>query len=405
MPRSAKPTLLVALLVAGSAFLHGQTTTSVEKLDAILNDLPKLVPELPVPKLQRSFDSVTALYASVNLGYATAASSLSVRVYPYSSLANAEQGFSRTLNMLPAPYDRMEMRHGMTLYWWDNSGPIRVLFQLGTSVVEIGAPIPFTSSIVTKVSEALINEIAGPASSLPINSGQSGETMRMLLLSQPVPGTVSVTSVQEGRAEVAVEIIGPGATCLNAPPNPQPLSGMRIQVSLLRSDGGTTPQRTEPTRVAVSNLGCAADTMQFHFESTRPAAPVGVVLTVNGKSSVREISSPVPAILAAIRAFLDQPHQPRRTFVLGDRLTADVRAQFLATGAVVEMKNLPDSTRDYYRIDAFEISWNYATVKLVRPPLPVPPGMPPAGCGETSTFTLEESKGRWTVGQAVSIVC
>ena len=131
MSRNSKRLFVVALLIAGSAFLHGQTTASVEKIDALLNNLPTLVPELPAAKLQHSFDSVTALYASADVGFATTASSLSVRIYPYPSMAEAEQGFKRTLNLYPAPYDRWQTRQGITIYWWDNSSPIRVFFQSG----------------------------------------------------------------------------------------------------------------------------------------------------------------------------------------------------------------------------------------------------------------------------------
>lgn len=384
--------------------VRGQDSPLVAKMARVLNDLPKHVPELSALSVQPSYDYVTASFAVKSLGAVGPTPMLAIRVDPYASLADAEQGLNRTLSMVPVMYERRETLKGVTLFRWDKWPP-KVVCLMGLSVVDVATPGSIAETVVAKVLEALIGELGGTAGyspGEPVVANQSGETMRVLLLAPAVPGAVSVTSVDEGRTEVVVQVNGPGATCLNAPPNPEPLSGMNLQVWLLRSDGGTAVQGREPGHVSVSNMGCTGDTMQFHFESTRPAAPVAVVLSVNGMLSVREIPSPIPAILAAIRLSFDRPNQPRITFVLGDRLTANVRAELLATGDVLEMKNLPDATKPYYRIDSFVVSWNYATVTVFKPDPVSPQG---AGCGETNTFTMEESKGHWTLGKGVLVIC
>jgi len=85
-----------------------------------------------------------------------------------------------------------------------------------------------------------------------------------------------------------------GASWRNGEANPRPLSGMAIQVWLLRADGTAMDQRgskpwKQPAAVGLSNLGSVTEIMSFSFEHTDPKELVGVVVSVNKKLFVREI--------------------------------------------------------------------------------------------------------------------
>jgi hypothetical protein len=124
--------------------------------------------------------------------------------------------------------------------------------------------------------------------------GQSSEVAKILLQAPPIRGTVTVTSVDESSEGVMVQIDG-DQTCDPAmalkPSTLGPLSKLTLQVWLLRSDGTASTQSRPPTHVSVGNAGCQNDSMQFWFLPLSPARPVGVVLSVNGTLSVREIEA------------------------------------------------------------------------------------------------------------------
>ncbi|HEX5069997.1 MAG TPA: hypothetical protein VFV78_07245 [Vicinamibacterales bacterium] len=122
-------------------------------------------------------------------------------------------------------------------------------------------------------------------------SGQSNEVARPLLAAMPVRGQVTVTSVQESSTEVMVQIEG-DPTCapqMHVARTLAPLSTMAIQAWLLRSDGAPTMQHRKPTGIRVGNGGCEADSMQFWFAPVRPARPIGIVISVNGKLTVTAV--------------------------------------------------------------------------------------------------------------------
>jgi hypothetical protein len=108
------------------------------------------------------------------------------------------------------------------------------------------------------------------------------------LLTQPLPktgvGVVWVQAVQGG--DIVVEVEGQ-PYCDNAPNlKPQHVYDMQVQLWLLRSNGTALAPHGTPTHVAVSNMGCSANPMQFSFTPVPNEDPIAVVLCVDGKLSV-----------------------------------------------------------------------------------------------------------------------
>jgi hypothetical protein len=75
------------------------------------------------------------------------------------------------------------------------------------------------------------------------------------------------------------------------PTNRLPLSGMTIQVWLLRADGTSLTQRDKPSRMSAANPWEHSDTIEFAFVPTPPEELAGVVVSVNGTLYVREIKA------------------------------------------------------------------------------------------------------------------
>jgi hypothetical protein len=72
-------------------------------------------------------------------------------------------------------------------------------------------------------------------------------------------------------------------------PNPKPLSGMAIQVWLLKSDGTSLPQREKPANLGIGNAGSDTDIMLFSLDDAPPKDVAGVVVRANGKLYIHEI--------------------------------------------------------------------------------------------------------------------
>jgi len=74
-------------------------------------------------------------------------------------------------------------------------------------------------------------------------------------------------------------------------PHPQPLSGMAIQVWLLRADGTSVAQRQKRSIVAPEQAGVITETTSVFFDDVPHHDVAGVVVSVDGKLYVREIKA------------------------------------------------------------------------------------------------------------------
>jgi len=78
-------------------------------------------------------------------------------------------------------------------------------------------------------------------------------------------------------------------------PHPQPLSGMAIQVWLLRADGTSVAQRQRWSIVAPAMAGVMTDTTSVFFDDVPRQDVAGGVVSIDGKLYVREIkANPAP---------------------------------------------------------------------------------------------------------------
>jgi|SRR5579864_689549 len=214
-------------------------------------------------------------------------------------------------------------------------------------------------------------------------------------------GAVAYSKETDRPAFIEVSLIGQHGKA-----DAKRLPSLTIQTWLLRVDGTAVAAMPKSFHDRPMTGDIDPDVVFFDFVPVPPQELAGVVVSVNGKLYVREIGSSVPAILHAIRALLDQPDRPFTTFILGERLPPALKEQLLASPDVVEAQKLSQSIRTYFRVDSFEVNWNSATVTVRVLPEPVSrPGVPPAGCGETLTFTVDQSNGKWTVGKVTDLVC
>lgn len=132
---------------------------------------------------------------------------------------------------------------------------------------------------------------------LPALRAQTRQPPRVLPSFEPLTDGVSITVVEQPDtgtqpAFILVQLSGQSTPNGKTNPNPKPLSGMAIQLWLLRTDGTAVPQHGKPGFVGLSNMGEVTDMMSLLFEDAPTKDLAGVVVSVNGKFYVREIKAP-----------------------------------------------------------------------------------------------------------------
>jgi hypothetical protein len=156
------------------------------------------------------------------------------------------------------------------------------LATLGAAVlrgeVPASAPITLTAAPTSRPTESL----SSPPSSIP------------LVVVHPFSDEISFLRVNDQANGILIELDGQSVT--GGQPFTHPLSAMSLQVWLLLKDGRTVTQREQPEHVGVRNSHSfeTLDAMNFLFDYFAPTELAGVVVSVNGKMSVRQIH--VPAI-------------------------------------------------------------------------------------------------------------
>jgi hypothetical protein len=130
--------------------------------------------------------------------------------------------------------------------------------------------------------------------SLPVSPTQSARAATRVLLA-PAPLSDEITALTvTARPEFTdspanIEVLLQGQSIHPGEVDPKPLTGMTLQVWLLRTDGTTLAQVRKPINVRGFAPGLSTAEILFAFPSVPPQELAGVVMSVNGKLYVREI--------------------------------------------------------------------------------------------------------------------
>jgi hypothetical protein len=132
--------------------------------------------------------------------------------------------------------------------------------------------------------------------SLPVSPTQSAQAATRVLLA-PAPLSDEITELTvTARPEFTdspayIEVLLQGQSIRPGEVDPKPLTGMTLQVWLLRTDGTTLAQARKPIHVRGFAPGLSTAEMLFAFPPIPLQELAGVVVSVNGKLYVREIKA------------------------------------------------------------------------------------------------------------------
>jgi hypothetical protein len=120
-------------------------------------------------------------------------------------------------------------------------------------------------------------------------SAPAQEPAAVLLRTDRVSGDITSVEVTEQSAGIIVRV--KGRYTLTGQKNPKPLAGMTLRVWLLRADGTAVVQTQPRNNISVGNAGTNEDAMNFTFARTAREELRGVVVELNGKMFVCEITA------------------------------------------------------------------------------------------------------------------
>jgi hypothetical protein len=143
-------------------------------------------------------------------------------------------------------------------------------------------------TMIATVSAFMVAILGTAVAGTRSTSAPSAQATRYLLHVSPLSDEITNLWVTEQPGSIVVQIDG---QCTNVGgTNLKPLSGMMLQVWLLRADGTALSQRWG-VGVGGGGGGCRVDSMSFSFEHVPPKELAGLVVSADRKLFVREIKA------------------------------------------------------------------------------------------------------------------